>query len=66
MTGCGECHWETSQWTVPVNLVVSQVLKIGVQPISLAGISQLCRGSNRWTGSGHAVCGEVSVSEVAQ
>jgi hypothetical protein len=28
--------WETSQWTVPVNLVVSQVLKIGEQPISLA------------------------------
>jgi hypothetical protein len=28
--------WETSQWTVPLNLVVSQVLKIGEQPISLA------------------------------
>jgi hypothetical protein len=28
--------WEASQWTVPVNLLVSQVLKIGDQPISLA------------------------------
>jgi hypothetical protein len=28
--------WEASQWTVPVNLVVSQVLTIGDQPISLA------------------------------
>jgi hypothetical protein len=27
--------WERSQWTVPINVQVSQVLKIGSQPISL-------------------------------
>ena len=27
--------WENSQWTVPINLQVSQILKIGSQPISL-------------------------------
>jgi len=27
--------WENSQWTVPVNFMVSQILKIGSQPISL-------------------------------
>lgn len=27
--------WNESDWTVPVNLMVSQVLKIGTQPISL-------------------------------
>jgi hypothetical protein len=29
-------NWEESQWTVPLNLMVSQVLKIGKQPISVA------------------------------
>ena len=28
--------WEHKQWTVPINLTVSQVLKLGSQPISLA------------------------------
>ena len=28
-------NWETSQWTVPINLMVSQVLKIGKQPVSI-------------------------------
>jgi len=27
--------WETSQWTVPINAMVSQVLKIGRQPVSI-------------------------------
>ena len=27
--------WENSQWTVPFNLTVSQILKIGKQPISI-------------------------------
>jgi len=27
--------WENTQWTVPVNFMVSQILKIGSQPISL-------------------------------
>ncbi len=27
--------WETSQWTVPINLMVSQILKIGKQPVSI-------------------------------
>jgi hypothetical protein len=28
--------WEANQWTVPVNLVVSQMLRLGQQPVSLA------------------------------
>lgn len=28
-------NWETSEWTVPLNLSVSQVLKIGKQPVSI-------------------------------
>ena len=28
-------NWETEQWTVPINLTVTQLLKIGNQPISL-------------------------------
>jgi hypothetical protein len=28
--------WQTRQWTVPLNLVASQVLKIGEQPINVA------------------------------
>ena len=28
--------WEHEHWTVPINLVVSQVLKIGGFPVSLA------------------------------
>lgn len=28
--------WTESQWTVPINLQVSQLLKVGAQPISLA------------------------------
>jgi hypothetical protein len=28
-------NWETSEWTVPLNLMVSQVLKIGKQPVSI-------------------------------
>jgi hypothetical protein len=27
--------WENKQWTVPINLFVSQILKIGKQPISI-------------------------------
>lgn len=27
--------WENSQWTVPINVMVSQILKIGKQPISI-------------------------------
>jgi len=27
--------WENNQWTVPINLFVSQILKIGKQPISI-------------------------------
>ena len=27
--------WENPQWTVPINLFVSQVLKIGKQPVSI-------------------------------
>lgn len=27
--------WETSQWTVPINLSVTQILKIGKQPMSI-------------------------------
>ena len=27
--------WENPQWTVPLNLFVSQILKIGKQPISI-------------------------------
>ncbi len=27
--------WENSQWTVPVNLMISQILKIGKQPVSI-------------------------------
>jgi hypothetical protein len=27
--------WESEQWTVPLNVVVSQVLKIGSQPVSI-------------------------------
>jgi hypothetical protein len=29
-------NWETSQWTVPINLGVSQILKIDKQPFSVA------------------------------
>jgi hypothetical protein len=29
--------WNHSQWTVPVNLVVSQLVKIGGQPVQLFG-----------------------------
>lgn len=29
-------NWETRQWTVPLNLSVSQVLKIGKQPVSVS------------------------------
>ncbi|MGA6927443.1 MAG: hypothetical protein WBY88_17275, partial [Desulfosarcina sp.] len=28
-------NWEDDQWSVPINFLVSQVLKIGPQPISL-------------------------------
>ena len=28
-------NWETSQWTVPLNLLVAQVLKIGKQPVQI-------------------------------
>ena len=28
-------NWETDEWSVPVNLTVTQLLKIGPQPISL-------------------------------
>jgi len=28
--------WEHSQWTVPVNVSVSQLLKLGKQPIQLS------------------------------
>lgn len=28
-------NWEASQWTVPINLLVSQVFKIGKQPMSI-------------------------------
>ena len=28
-------NWETSEWTVPLNLAVSQILKIGKQPVSI-------------------------------
>jgi hypothetical protein len=32
-------NWETRQWSVPVNLTLSQILKIGGQPLSLqAGV----------------------------
>ena len=27
--------WENDQWTVPINLFVSQILKIGKQPVSI-------------------------------
>ena len=30
-------NWETSEWTVPLNLTVSQILKIGKQPVSIHG-----------------------------
>jgi hypothetical protein len=29
-------NWEDSQWSVPLNLSLSQVFKIGAQPVSLA------------------------------
>lgn len=28
-------NWSTSEWTVPMNLMVSQILKIGPQPVSI-------------------------------
>ena len=28
-------NWEDSQWTVPINLSVSQILKLGKQPVSV-------------------------------
>lgn len=28
-------NWETSEWAVPINLMVAQVLKIGKQPVSI-------------------------------
>jgi hypothetical protein len=28
-------NWDDSQWTVPINLMVSQILKIGKQPVSI-------------------------------
>jgi hypothetical protein len=34
-TGNGYKYWNTSQWTVPLNLSVTQVFKIGKQPMSL-------------------------------
>lgn len=30
-------NWKTSQWSVPINLSVTQLLKIGGQPLSLQG-----------------------------
>lgn len=29
-------NWKTSQWTVPINVTVSQLIKIGMQPVSFA------------------------------
>ncbi|MGB5306106.1 MAG: transporter, partial [Gammaproteobacteria bacterium] len=29
--------WEANEWTVPINLTVSQLIKVGKQPISLQG-----------------------------
>ncbi len=47
--------WNASQWTVPVNLSVSQVLKIGRQPVSVSlGRPLLRRGPERRTRVGRA------------
>jgi hypothetical protein len=32
-------NWKTRQWSVPINLTVTQILKVGKQPLSLlAGV----------------------------
>jgi hypothetical protein len=38
-------NWETEQWSVPINFVVSQVIKVGKQPI------QLGLGARYWAAS---------------
>lgn len=30
-------NWETEEWSVPINLMVAQIVKIGGQPVSLQG-----------------------------
>jgi hypothetical protein len=30
-------NWQTEQWTVPINLSVSQIIKVGANPVQLTG-----------------------------
>ena len=47
--------WENHQWTVPFNLFVSQILKIGKQPVSIQlGGRYYAEGSERRARLGHA------------
>ena len=47
--------WEDNQWTVPINLFVSQILKLGKQPVSIqVGARYYAEGSKRSARLGHA------------
>ena len=41
-------NWEDSQWSVPINLMVSQILKIGKLPVSIQLGASLLRREPKW------------------
>ena len=57
--------WSHSQWTVPLNVTVSQLLKIGKQPMQLSlGVKILRRETRQRPGLGFALRGHVPFPEV--
>ena len=35
--GESACYWETGEWLAPVNFLVSKIVKVGGQPVSIVG-----------------------------
>lgn len=56
-------NWEDSQWSVPLNLSLSQVFKIGAQPVSLAIGGRYYAEPGPRTGLGIARCLHSVVSD---
>jgi hypothetical protein len=56
--------WHNEQWTVPINLLVSQLIKIGKQPVQPGAWREgLCRRTVGRAGMGNSFCGHAAVPD---
>jgi hypothetical protein len=59
--------WSHSQWTVRLNISVSQLLKVGKQPLQLSlGVKYYGRRPKGWARLGPALCRQLSLPEMSK